>query len=166
MPLLSSRAAHLCNDGPDGPPPPWLQCSGRLLGRRSVSTRGAGGPFVSPKSLKSCRSLFFSPLLRPFHSTPVATERELSSSNPPHHLLPLLALHRPLTLLSSERLVQLISVSMDSLLWPRRELSSSCCLEGRRAEVARLVGFQTFLFFFPPFSSFVFFSPNLCAESA
>lgn len=46
---------------------------------------------------KSCRNLLFSPLPRPpFHSTPVANERDLFSSNLPsymsHHLLSLLAL--------------------------------------------------------------------------
>lgn len=106
---------------------------------------------------KSCRNLFSSPLPRPpLHSTPVASKRDLSSSNLPsyisHHLLSLLALHHSLTLLSSGRLVPLISPSMDSLLWPRCELSSPCCLEGRRAEAARLVGLQTFLFFFSSFS--------------
>lgn len=99
MPLLSSRSAHLCNDGVNRMPPPLLQCGGLFLGAALCFKKKRRRPSLFLlKSFKSCRSLFSSspPPLLFSHSTSAAGERDVPSSNLPFpHLSPPPLVPRP-----------------------------------------------------------------------
>lgn len=123
----------------------------------------------NPARTKPWLIFFFSPLHQSrilfFSSNPCCQKcLDLSSSSSYssslHHLLLFLLLHHPLTLLSSGRLVRLISPPMDSLLLPHCEL---------RLFAARLCGRQTCrswaVGWIADFFSFFLFLKTLFVES-